>query len=1360
MQSPYALRSKGPLPAVVGSGATQFGETPGVAGWTVGHNPLYSQSGDCSGVTAGSGGQGTPNLEVPGVRLEYPTPQRLDFELLAGDTPPVVQAQSSAVSVAVSGMQTPSSLLGQMSALHVGSVGTGGRSQEGLLWSGTKGLKYLLFRNSMRLDLGELRGKGRNAQQQLERVAARIMPLSFGMKAHDLVVDALQPQLLEASYNRVINPVALCIPALEHMRTGMLGLAQVHTQVVPTQEVEHLRRAMGLIFAMGAKASGKPEDEAKALQAVSQLGTQQQLVDALSYMGGGFDARAVQELVQQATSSSASTSAPVVANMHGWLQLPSGEHSHPVHGVHYLRDMPVLVYWLTMNMYFAIIGPEEVLQIKQCTFQPNESLVDMATRLAVSAEAVRQAHAVNPSSSSMTEEEELEVYLRAVEGSAYASSLNELRPTIRMLPMSQRNAQHVGAMLQHAWQVAEYSRLERAKLEAIVPSAVGAGAQSKQAQVGAASGSSSGSSIHIQHSGIKHVEQCVSQMPARMQDSVLRSLMRLKGLPHLESLVNAEPAAAAGLSQHRAMQGQPQAGLGRSCTCVVVRHPAGVKCFTANPKSAPSWWAPPKPGHPNYDAYVQACQADDIQPRSGGGGVTFPAAVCAEVLQEYVNAGTDWCAVGSAEDVVAAVIGAGAWEQERLDVQLDMDVSLSLGRDNDIVEDLLWRARQGMVSAAAVEAAAAAGMFSFGSSSAQQQQLQQAAEWAEGTVMARVTIQYPRDRDLLQQLLARNALLRCSLGRGEQSSQAAEVVAHCSEDVLNNLSAEDRLRYIRWKESEGGLVYFANASKATGVVVVAPDGREFLPHRALDDPACQVALMDLQYGTSLGLHSVEGSSKMLRGANGKLFKVEGRFVGLRVGLARGTANEVISKPVDFWAVPGLASLAEVIIPTTLEHAFAVKGIDRVDCVFRYRPKYLTQASEEVAELPVLCHKRQEGVAVVAMLQEEDDQQLQQAVQQLLVYQGRQVVTHAELSALSQSTGMGRESMRQHFPQVLRVADPHESYLPGGQADWHVLPGWVRLQYAQFGWACEQLETGGQLHGFWQNLGQGAMLQSAVPYDWATIQPVRRWSRFRWQDVVANVPFSDPEFFWPNTPLADALKELDGYSGGAGVWDRLNDAAFSGGDWEDTMEIPWDTMHPAVLLYMTKWSKAWLSHLPDCMDGAGYCQDSTSPDWCALWMQLQLLYEVCQAPMVVRGPAAAEAGFPPGLDVRQYRQVAALLDMAVGGLQMLQVATRLRPTVNREWDEQAIQLLDEARGELMGTIKRWADACLRRSSVQASAGLPPSPPQLGPRRRPRYSSLRVMLSFMLLLLVACFAHVASAMPMHPPQGGTFRHCSTE
>jgi hypothetical protein len=275
--------------------------------------------------------------------------------------------------------------------------------------------------------------------------------------------------------------------------------------------------------------------------------------------------------------------------------------------------------------------------------------------------------------------------------------------------------------------------------------------------------------------------------------------------------------------------------------------------------------------------------------------------------------------------------------------------------------------RQAVEFASAV-GAAAAGMVSFGGRSAQEAQLQQAKEWVQGKLMVGVWLQFPQDSDLLQQLLARNALVSASMRDGSSLPVVAAAEASLAAKVAA-MPPDVRAMYERWQSTEGDLLYFANVSMREGCAFVSGDGRPQKLPRVLVDSACEQPLMDLEVGKQCGFALSDVPPMHLRAANGEPFMVSQQFKGITVVLAMGTKDEA-SHVLNFWAIPGLAPLADAIYPTTACHRFGSLGLDRFRFVYRYRPRLHSSGDLSEAEVPVTAVKRGaqlHGAAVAAFV---------------------------------------------------------------------------------------------------------------------------------------------------------------------------------------------------------------------------------------------------------------------------------------------------------------------------------------------------------------------------------------------------------
>jgi hypothetical protein len=307
-----------------------------------------------------------------------------------------------------------------------------------------------------------------------------------------------------------------------------------------------------------------------------------------------------------------------------------------------------------------------------------------------------------------------------------------------------------------------------------------------------------------------------------------------------------------------------------------------------------------------------------------------------------------------------------------------VSVTLMYQRDEDILTALLERetaANRGAVTSAV----GAVGLRSFAPAHQRMEQ-QQVQQLLLGRVVLGVDLQLPRDTDLLQQLVARagvtaGVLARMGQGSGAEASVAssmgvAAVGVEQVRDRIVALPAEEREQFLEWQGHEGSLVYFTNASFAEGAGLRTADDRCFLPLMFLLDSGCQPAIMDAKYGISMGLRAVDLSEpRYLMKADGKLVKVSKVFENVEVVLKKGTADEM-SMFFNFISMPEAEGLYQVAYGALADHQAGGMGVDRVDQVYRYRPRYASHGDKHtVAEIPVKCFKApaqaHQAAAVVA-----------------------------------------------------------------------------------------------------------------------------------------------------------------------------------------------------------------------------------------------------------------------------------------------------------------------------------------------------------------------------------------------------------
>jgi len=295
---------------------------------------------------------------------------------------------------------------------------------------------------------------------------------------------------------------------------------------------------------------------------------------------------------------------------------------------------------------------------------------------------------------------------------------------------------------------------------------------------------------------------------------------------------------------------------------------------------------------------------------------------------------------------------------------LSVSVSLMYQRDEDILNALLER--ETAVGRGAL-AAAAVGLRSFTPANQRLEQ-QQVQQLLLGRVVLGVDLQLPRDEDLLQQLIARagvTARVMAGGGLGERpgteavssmGAAAAAGVASLQERVAA-LPPHEQEQHRLWQTHEGGLVTFSNPSFSEGLSLCTPDGRWFLPQRALIDCGCEPPILQTQYGLSMGLKEVPlPEPKHLMKADGQLAVVDKMFPNVGMVLARGTANEA-KVSFNMLSLPA-GQLYQVIYCALMDHQAGGMGVDRVEQVYRWRPQWASHGDKHtVAELPVRCHRK-------------------------------------------------------------------------------------------------------------------------------------------------------------------------------------------------------------------------------------------------------------------------------------------------------------------------------------------------------------------------------------------------------------------
>lgn len=1560
-------------------GVSEHGVDPQQGLWAA--NPLFeSTAGGVSTAARTGAGTSTHPLRGSGGVCDI-TPRRLVF-----DTDPAAEVScgESASVEASPGCNMAGSYAAAGGQLGEGVAGWAGSPVGRPSWDGSAGLAFFEFRNRMEVLLWEARGKGRSAVAQLHVIRSGIQPMTPGASAHDAVALLLMPCVEQALKGQVVEVHAMVVPELEYLLGKEAGAVDLLKEVLAggtTARADQpdvcpmLVTRVGLLWmrhdqvvkgedAAASSTSGDGDPTSAAfLKELLKLGGLGQLVEAARLVPGA------DELVETLAALLRQVAPPEPAGpLHGWRHVvgegATAEYAHPEWGVHRVADLPILGYWATMSRYFGVISAVEVMRIKSLAMKAGEDLVSFAVRLSTQADVVRAAHQANPTSVDMPESEVLEVFSKAVEASAvYAPMYVKLAPAMLTWGPEKRTALAVARHVQQAWLAERAGHVERAKLAAI--QGLGDLQLAPQGPVQGQQQQPPKGAIVLRGGSMRTLAQDLGGLDSRQVNSLVRVLVE-KGYLPVQPLVQQEPALAAvgrvqqaavgGYSQPRGQQGGAAAGLEHSCTCVVLCHRKGVVCWIANPRLAKAFWKPPLPGDRNYAAYVEGCARDGIPVGGVVAGLLqeFPAALFASCgLADGLFEPVEPLGVIAAATRAATGTAGGGQGRARRQYGIEVEVLFTLGRDKDLVLEVLERTEADGCSSPGLVAAMAAGMFSFGGDAARKVQLQHAEEWAEGKVLAKVTLLFPRDEDVLRQLLARNALVRCAM-QEEEPVLAAVAAGSPLAELLATFPQPVRQLYLSWRENEGGLVFFRNASLALGAALVTPDGRVFLSKKLMVDSACQQAAASKQFGDAMGQRAVEVPPVLLRMANGELCRVTHQYKGMKVVLAKGTDQEA-SCELDFWCVPGLERLADAILPTVADHQFAGAGVDRVLQVYKYRPGFASEGSLEVAELPVVCHRPPQsravlapfvpaaapvgqpaapvrlgagwaggvfrfanvspslGAAVVApsgqvLLPEAfvldsacvhgamdeawalaagmepvqvPEQHLQLANGAVIPlsrqFQGvkvvlamgtnqeascqldfwcvpslgsvAQVVLPAEADHRLAGAGVDRVSqqylyrprfgaagdlsvaalpvtrhepaggvpllavaaplgavyhggycvLREHEARelargaqhrlLLAVDQPHESFGSGRTSGWSQHRLYRRLQFAQYDWGEEQLLGDTPGRRFWERLstvGSGIVACDPPvnpPFDWFTQQPQPAGEDLVLGRAPAEVVFG------VNRGLLRKLCEVDGYAEPARLWTGLRTAELLhtvSGD----LNLGWvpRVLRPDVQDFLGMWVDQWLTMDDRPLEFEAADDDSSASSevpfgdqegggglWTSRWHLLYGLWEIFEAPQPVAEAAAAAADLLPGPNLCRAVHVQKLMQMVTAGLQTLQLALRLRPTGDAEWDLGALQAVRGLRDVFASSITAWAEEWHRRHHGEGdpAAEIPNPPAYLGeesglqqhrePRvrlvpgvRRPRVTALRqLMLLFVTFLLVVSCLGCVGAVPVHQPRGGTFR-----
>ena len=104
-----------------------------------------------------------------------------------------------------------------------------------------------------------------------------------GMEAHDLVVEHLQPALVEVAQGNPIPVEALVVPELEYL---MLGVEDVEAEPVQAEDAPAAMRAMGREAVQTYLLYAEPAAAADLQVALQPVGTVAELVEAVGLMPG------------------------------------------------------------------------------------------------------------------------------------------------------------------------------------------------------------------------------------------------------------------------------------------------------------------------------------------------------------------------------------------------------------------------------------------------------------------------------------------------------------------------------------------------------------------------------------------------------------------------------------------------------------------------------------------------------------------------------------------------------------------------------------------------------------------------------------------------------------------------------------------------------------------------------------------------------------------------------------------------------------------------------------------------------------------------------------------------------------------
>jgi hypothetical protein len=236
-------------------------------------------------------------------------------------------------------------------------------------------------------------------------------------------------------------------------------------------------------------------------------------------------------------------------------------------------------------------------------------------------------------------------------------------------------------------------------------------------------------------------------------------------------------------------------------------------------------------------------------------------------------------------------------------------------------------------------------------------------------------------------------------------------------------------------------------------------------------------------------------------------------------------------------------------------------------------------------------------------------------------------------------------------------------------------------------------------------------------------------------------------------------------------------------------IPWvgGVLPREAWQFLDEWVRQWLQLCPERQPSFGDTSDDNSTwgsigqsewdhcRWSHMWLLLHVLWLVFGAPQPEAERVAAEMGLLGLPDVGEVPQVAGLVHVATMGLQLLQVATRLRCSTDVERDETLAAAIPRMRATIAFAVRRWAIEW--QSREQQAPDPPPEqqqqqqqqqqrqqqqpqqqrPPAIEVRGRPRYSTIRqlLMMLLMVVLVVGSLCSVGAVPFVVPPKKSSFR-----